>query len=421
MKRSWIYTVVGLMAIALIGVVAIQYYFFQNTVKLKEAQFRYSVNMALNEVSEEIQRYETKERLLKNRNSRRALDRLDSIQRVMASGWTQQDGFYLKDTIILTDEGSLQMSYTSYHNLGNDGKLITEVDFDPGLGSVVDQVWIEDMIAGMFDFERMRPFEQRVQFTEVDSIVHKVFDGFGIDADLDMAVFNGFGQPVLFDREEDLKPLVALSKTDYRVRVNQNEMISDPLFLHIRFPSERSYVMTTLWPLLFTSGSLMLIIMAAFAFTVYIILRQKRVSEIKNDFINNMTHELKTPVSTIALACEALSDPDMRSISGSTDRYVGMINEENKRLGTLVESVLQTAIVDRGELKLKKEQFDVHPFIREAVDHIRLALDKRKGEIHLDLSSAGPIVQADKVHVQNIIGNLLDNAMKYSEDPPRII
>ncbi|NNC83979.1 MAG: HAMP domain-containing histidine kinase [Flavobacteriales bacterium] len=420
MKRSWIYSVVGLMALALVGVGAIQYYLFQNTVKLKEAQFSYSVNMALNEVSEEVQRFETKERILSNRQSRKALHRLDSIQRVMASGWTRDNGYYVKDTVILTDEGTLQMSYTAYTDLGEERELISEVDFESGLGSVMDPFWIEDMISGVFDMQRMRPFDERMDFTEMDSIIHRIFHGFGIDTDVDFAVFNAFGQPVLFDRASDMKPLVSLSKSDYRVRINPNQLMSDPLYLHIGFPSERSYVMTTLRPLLFSSAGLMIIIMAAFAFTVYIILRQKRVSEIKNDFINNMTHELKTPVSTIALACEALSDPDMRSIQGSTDRYVGMIRDENRRLGTLVESVLQTAIVDRGELRLKKEHIHLHGLIQEAVDHIRLALNKRQGSITLELKAIEDGLWADEVHVQNIIGNLLDNAMKYSPEDPDI-
>ncbi len=408
------------MVLALIGVVAIQYYFFRNTLTLKEAQFRYSVNMALNEVSAEVQRHEARERIHKNRKSKRALDRIDSIQRVITSGWTSQDGYYMKDTVILTDDGAVQMSYSSFRNMGEDPRRITSLELEPQLEAVFDDVWLEDMISGMMDMESLRPIQQRLEFNVIDSIVNRMFHGFGIDADHDLAIFNAFGQPVLYDDENDLEPLVALSISDYRVKLNPNEIISDPLFLHIRFPGERKYIMNSLWPLLFTSGSLMLIIMAAFAFTVYIIFRQKRISEIKNDFINNMTHELKTPVSTIALACEALADSDMKEVPGSSDRFLGMIREENKRLGGLVENVLQSAIVDRGELKLKKDEHSVHDIIRESVRHIQLALDKRGGSLNLDLSAAKDQIIGDRVHMENVIGNLLDNAMKYSPEDPYI-
>jgi len=107
-------------------------------------------------------------------------------------------------------------------------------------------------------------------------------------------------------------------------------------------------------------------------------------------------------------------------VQGSADRYVGMIRDENKRLGTLVESVLQTAIVDRGELKLKKENLSIHALIDEAVDHVKLALDKRLGKIATVYSLENDTLLVDRVHFQNIIGNLLDNAMKYSDEAPDI-
>ncbi|MCL4164773.1 UNVERIFIED_CONTAM: hypothetical protein GTU68_041012 [Idotea baltica] len=178
--------------------------------------------------------------------------------------------------------------------------------------------------------------------------------------------------------------------------------------------------MSSVWPMLLTSGSLMLIIMAAFALTIYAILRQKRNSEIKNDFISNMTHELKTPVSTIALACEALVDPDMRAIKGSSDRYISMIKEENKRLGVLVENVLQTAIVDKGELRLKKESLKLNELIRRSVDTVQLALNKRGGSISLDFRASDDTIMADPAHLLNVIDNLVDNAMKYSPRAPEV-
>ena len=121
----------------------------------------------------------------------------------------------------------------------------------------------------------------------------------------------------------------------------------------------------------------------AFYFTIKTIYNQKRLSEIKNDFIGNMTHELKTPISTISLACEALSDREIESTEGQKANFVRMINEENKRLGVLVENVLQTAIIDRGKLKLKEEPLGVHEIIRNATNNIKIQIESKNGEMVL--------------------------------------
>jgi two-component system phosphate regulon sensor histidine kinase PhoR len=153
---------------------------------------------------------------------------------------------------------------------------------------------------------------------------------------------------------------------------------------------------------------------------VAIIFRQKRVSEIKNDFINNMTHELKTPVSTISLACEALSDPDMKQSGMAMDRYVGMIREENKRLGSLVENVLRSAVVDRGTLELNRSEEDIHVLIEEALDRFSLQFKERSAQVEKAFHASPSLINVDAAHIRNVLGNLIDNALKYSPDEPRI-
>src|SRR5690606_31480014 len=123
----------------------------------------------------------------------------------------------------------------------------------------------------------------------------------------------------------------------------------------ITLPRSGSYLMKSMWVMLFVSLAFMLAIIATFFQTVSTIIRQKKDSAIKNDFINNMTHELKTPISTISLACEALKDPELSKMETVKSRYVNMIGEENKRLGLLVEEVLQSAVLDTGDFKLKLE------------------------------------------------------------------
>jgi two-component system phosphate regulon sensor histidine kinase PhoR len=172
--------------------------------------------------------------------------------------------------------------------------------------------------------------------------------------------------------------------------------------------------------MLTTSAILMLLIMILFSFSINTIYRQKKLSEIKNDFINNMTHELKTPIATISLACEALSDPDMRTGEKAISNYVGMIRDENKRLGVLVENVLRTSIFEQGQMKLKVQQFDVHQVVLQAIANIDIQAKARNGQIVTRFYAKNSVVKGDQLHISNVVYNLIDNAMKYSEGSPRV-
>ena len=141
----------------------------------------------------------------------------------------------------------------------------------------------------------------------------------------------------------------------------------------------------------------------------------------KNDFINNMTHEFKTPISTIALACEALKDEDLKKSSDIYDNYIGVIGEENGRLKSMAEQILQTAITDKGQLKLKKTVVDVNELIINAVSSKKMAAEKKGGTIELQLKATASSVKADIVHLTNVLINLIDNALKYTLNKPYII
>jgi two-component system phosphate regulon sensor histidine kinase PhoR len=159
----------------------------------------------------------------------------------------------------------------------------------------------------------------------------------------------------------------------------------------------------------------------AFSSSLYQLMRQKKISEIKTDFINNMTHEFKTPISTISLACEALSDKDIIKSKSLYDNYINVINEENRRLGGMAERILQSASLEKGQIILKKERVDIHEVILEAINNIHLQGEKKGGRIKTNLKAESFIISADKVHITNVIFNLLDNANKYTPVSPEII
>lgn len=165
-----------------------------------------------------------------------------------------------------------------------------------------------------------------------------------------------------------------------------------------------------------------LIILSAFYITLRALLNQKKLSEIKSDFINNMTHELKTPIATISLAASAIRKPQVMSSPDKFDYFSSVIIEESKRMNLQVETILQAALLDRNEVKLNLQPYAVNDAIKKMVDHFNLQITNKNGEVRLDLNATEDLIQADDVHFTNLLNNLVDNAIKYSKDdvPPVI-
>ncbi|MBU1820257.1 MAG: HAMP domain-containing histidine kinase, partial [Bacteroidetes bacterium] len=190
--------------------------------------------------------------------------------------------------------------------------------------------------------------------------------------------------------------------------------------LYVYFPDQQAYILRNMSAMFASSGILVLVIMICFYVAVSTILKQKKLSDIRNDFINNMTHEFRTPISTIALATdmaqENTSSVPVAELSTRIDRYLGIIREENKRLGTHVEKVLQMALLDKGEVKLKQGVVNMHDLIAKVLNSLSVQIEQRQGEVELDFEASEELVQGDEVHLSNVLYNLVDNAIKYSPE-----
>ena len=162
------------------------------------------------------------------------------------------------------------------------------------------------------------------------------------------------------------------------------------------------------------------IVIAAFSVTLRTLMSQKKLSEIKSDFINNMTHEFKTPLATISLAVDALQNEKVVSRPDQIRYYGSMIKEENKRMNKQVETILQAARLERDEIKLALAPIDAHALIQKVAETLKLQIEQKDGSLELMLNASNPVVKADEVHFSNIIYNLLDNAFKYSPEKPTI-
>jgi two-component system, OmpR family, phosphate regulon sensor histidine kinase PhoR len=209
-------------------------------------------------------------------------------------------------------------------------------------------------------------------------------------------------------------------KSNYMVRLFPDNIIRREMILSVIFPERTNYVLGSMTWLLGGSLLFSLIILATFAMSLFFIIRQKKISEMKSDFLNNMTHEFKTPIATISLAADTITNPKVINDENSIRHFIGMIKKENSRMNKKVETILQIASLDKKEIEFRYENLSLHSVIERAVDTIEIQIHQKNGKITLNLNAEEPVIYGDQEHLTNLVNNLLDNAIKYSPEKPDI-
>jgi two-component system, OmpR family, phosphate regulon sensor histidine kinase PhoR len=212
----------------------------------------------------------------------------------------------------------------------------------------------------------------------------------------------------------------AVVNSVFQANLYPNDIFQKNIKLAVFFPGKDGFIYRSLNWLLVASFLFSLFILVTFALSIFYILRQKKVSEMKSDFINNMTHEFKTPIATISVATDSISNDKVLNDPERIKYFTGMIKKENTRMNRQVEDILTIARLDRKEFNFHWEAIDVHDLISDAVQGIELQIEKRGGKIILELQATNSVVTTDKIHCTNVIYNLIDNANKYSSDAPQI-
>ena len=254
---------------------------------------------------------------------------------------------------------------------------------------------------------------------QLDSLLEEELHEKGIFLDYDYGVISP--EVDHFLTLNNLESLDKLNSSDLRASLFPNDLMGNRAVLVLDFYGESAYLMEKIWATMATSILLILVIVFCFSYSIRIIIRQKKLSIMKNDFINNMTHELKTPIATVSLATEALQDVSVGKSDEMRTRYIKMIQDENHRLGSQVERVLQIAAIDKKDFSLNKETLDLHKVVESLIDNNKIQVEKNGGRITSFLDAAICEVEADETHITNCIMNLLDNANKYSPESPNII
>ena len=438
------------MTAAVAGLLIFQGFWVNNVIDVGKKSFKQSVHDVLMAVANNLEQQEvvyTAEQKLKfnqggktiiGYDSLRFISRSndDSVQKSFITEEMIKKLFFDLDTINLGDpQFSLQFDSETPLSL-REGQFIdedvlieisrsrSEIDTIQALGqnnrsenkvrekSEMVMVVLNELIS------RERKIENRITKDQIDSMLSAQLKSYGLDLEYGFGVYDEDDKQLIISNSDEYKG--ALLKSEFKTKLFQADVIDQNNFLLVYFPKQGYYIFKEITAALFASFVLIVIIVFCFAYAIYTIRKQKQVSEIKNDFINNMTHEFKTPISTVSLACEALQDDEIQKNNGFVDRYIKIIRDENSRLGMQVEKVLQMATLDKKDFKLKLETLDLHNVINNAIKNINLQVEKKGGHIQKNYKAEKLEVIADELHLTNIIYNLLDNANKYSPEEPKI-
>ena len=428
MKSRWIWISLIFMGLVMSGLIFFQIYWFRSSVKIKEQQFDQLVNKTLSDVAIKIQKQEAVLQVINEINPA-----------FFDTNLYRQGSSYFIDTVVsdnniwielqhdinVTDDHPNQTTVTDYQASENgiqskassrekiSKKYSTE---HSGISQLFLQreILINSIIENMFRFSPR--IEDRINRQELQQILESMFTERGIPLDFEYSVTK-------WNTMTAFKSLNYKNDIDteyYKVRLFPDDFYSESNYLLVYFPEKSHFIFKSLGFMAISSISLTIILFLSFALAIYIIFKQKRLSEIRNDFVSNMTHELKTPISTISLASQMLGDQSIPDKLKNVDYLSGVISDESKKLGYHVEKVLQLAIFEKGKLELKFKVCDIHDIIMNVIHTFDIQIKHRGGSIIPKLDAENYSVSIDQVHMTNVFSNLIDNAIKYCNRNPEI-
>lgn len=424
MKRSYIVLLAVFFLLAISALVIIQFRWINNVVSAEDQQFRFGVNEALKEVVSELEKAETYNRIINEINPQaqpagEMAPSDPSGQQSAEAKLLEKYGFNpeIRSVIIsragytyLLDSSSLERE-SFFEETEPDEQLLSAGATTRMTNKVIS---IENIVSRIL--HETPPLRDRFTPEEINTLIRKALDAVGIHLDYECAVRGAYGDIIFLTPQYS----ESTEANKYLRQLFPNDPVPGNNTLTIYFPKEEEYKFNQIAFMAISSMLIVLLLIILATGTFIVIFRQKRLSEIRNDFINNMTHELKTPIATISLASQMLADKSIPDVSRNTEGLATVIGEESNRLKVLVERVLQTAIFEQSRTEMRKEKADLHEIILRAVDTFKLQVNGRGGTISTFLDASDPQVTIDEANFFNVLLNLIDNALKYTIDTPEI-
>jgi two-component system phosphate regulon sensor histidine kinase PhoR len=438
MKKSNIFLIIILASIALIGLIIVQVLWVNNAMMLAEEHFNQNVNEALGKVVVKMDKQMTAAKIVKKFNfHKQGISSFSPNDTIINNGKysfnknkvnvkiyeeysSDSNGVIIKKSHhkkYISDSASLRGDLRSEIDVPT---YLRDFDVEGFHNKLMEQkkTMVNDIFDELISINIYNDHSPKIDTALLDSILRVEFLEEGITAEY---IFEVISPPAKKMESTSLRTKEDLLQAPvYKVNLSPNNVFIKPQYLSVYFPYQQKYLLKSMIVMLSASGVFILVAVFSFYYSISTIMKQKKLSEMKNDFISNMTHEFKTPISTISLACEVLSDKTIQKSPERVDNFIKMIGDENKRLSVLVENILQTAILDKGELKLRIQDVNIHSIIENVIVNIRLQVENKEGDLITNLSARNPIIKGDRLHITNIIFNLVDNALKYSIEKPEI-
>ena len=422
------------MSLSLIGIIFVQGYWIKNSVETNEEQFSFNAKQVLINVSEQLERQELDKYYVQYAtladSTMPTTARLSELFQIKQSELTNET-FYFSNSL-------LQEDYKLSSNFLTEEK--DSIDFKKLISSKVTRIVRNDQfdstkkLSAEERFERISRLEENEKLLLLEAIKEKAAE-LPIYKRVDSSIIKDLIEAQLMARDINSDYEYAIYSGGLATKIKSEKFKKDspgtygiPIFeskktnyeLYINFIDKKKEVLSSIALMALLSIIFTLIIIIAYSSALSQLIKQRQISQIKTDFINNMTHEFKTPIATINLALDSVKNPKISGDPVKVKRYMGMIRDENRRMHAQVENVLRMSKLEKNELNIKKERLDLHELVEEAINHIELIVDDRHGYVQTHFGALQSSVLASESHFTSVIVNILDNAVKYSPGKPKI-
>jgi two-component system phosphate regulon sensor histidine kinase PhoR len=433
MNKKLFVLLIALMSLSLLGIVFVQGYWISNAYRTKTDQFTINGKQVLLSVAKEIQLREVQayyevyssfvdsiqvpDNVSFTELAYRIQNKATNETFVFTDGILEQD-YKLSSGLLDSDMDSIQ--FKKLTNRKTKTKISQSLD-----GSVATDVTVESFNR-LKDYERsqfesfvgnvtaLTPIYKRVDEKQISELIEKEIKERGLNSKFEFAIYSNNLETKVRSKNFKLN-----EESTYVVPLFVNENKNN-YELYVNFSEQEKLVLNSIMGVAILSLIFTAVIILAYSSAISQIYKQRQISQIKSDFINNMTHEFKTPIATINLALDSLKNPKVKDNREFLDRYLGMIRDENKRMHAQVENVLRISKLEKNELDLPKERVNLQEIVEDSMTHVSLIVEDRGGYINTHFGALKSTVLANESHLSNVIVNILDNAIKYSEEEPKI-
>jgi two-component system phosphate regulon sensor histidine kinase PhoR len=427
-----------LMTASLIGIIVVQLFWISNAIEVKEAEYEENVREVLDNIISKIERKRAVVFIAEN------LDKI-TIKRLDESkfGKNQFIEYFENDTVFHINSNDIVVTANTvdlnidtaykdhvkvlekrisssvntsirYELDGSDIVVINDKPESKDSLNVTTELYynvFDDMVN---EYEsRDNPIKFQLEIDKLDTLIKSEILEKGFDNKYEYAVIDSKADSIYKKTEGFIEENI---NNSFKANLFPDAIMDRSISLHLYLPGKNNFIYNSIASMLLGSIFFTFVIILIFFITIRIAFRQKKISEIKSDFINNMTHEFKTPIATISLAADSIRNSKIIHDEQKVNQYINIIKEENQRMNNQVESVLQMSLLEKEKFKVNLSEYDLHDLMGKALKNVEIQVQQKRGSLNVNFEAEDPFALVDETHFLNVIHNLLDNAIKYSQD-----